>query len=94
MDAPQYVHDDVISSYLFYWTFYYTHHSDVGASRYVHVDVISSYSFYWMSCYTHHTDMYVPQYVSPVERKKGVTLLFLKSGTKHNKMQVTNQLHK
>jgi hypothetical protein len=31
-----------------------------------------------MSYYTHHRDMYVPHYVSPVERKKGVTLLFYK----------------
>jgi hypothetical protein len=47
-----------------------------------------------MPYYTHHRGIYVPQYVSPVERKKGVTLLFLKSGKKHNEMQVTNQLHK
>jgi hypothetical protein len=37
-----------------------------------------------MFYYIHHRDRYVPQYVCPVERKKGVILLFLKSGEKHN----------
>jgi len=38
MDAPQYVHVDVPSVYLCYWTFYYTHHSNMDAPQYVHVD--------------------------------------------------------
>jgi len=44
--------------------------------QYVHVDVPSAYVCSWMSYYTHHKDMHVLQYVSPVERIKGVILLF------------------
>jgi hypothetical protein len=29
-----------------------------------------------MFYYMHHRDRYVPQYVTPVERKKGVILIF------------------
>jgi len=39
MDAPQYVHVDVPSSYLFPWMFYRKHHSDMDAPQYVHVHV-------------------------------------------------------
>jgi hypothetical protein len=46
MDAPQYVHVDVPSGYLFGWMFYYTHHSDMDTLQYVNVDVISSDFWY------------------------------------------------
>jgi len=35
MDTPQYVYADVPSDYLFYWIFYYTHHSDMYVPQYV-----------------------------------------------------------
>jgi hypothetical protein len=41
MDAPQYVHADVSSSYLCPYMFYYTYHSGMDAPQYVHVDVTS-----------------------------------------------------
>jgi len=76
MDTPQYVHPYVTSDYMFYWMFYYTHHSDMKDPQYVHVDVPSDYMFYWMYYYTHHRDMYIPQYVSYVKKKKEVILQF------------------
>jgi len=48
MDAPQYVHVDIPSVYMFYWMFYYTLHIDMDAPQYVHADVPSVYMFYWM----------------------------------------------
>jgi hypothetical protein len=44
MDAPQYVHDDVIAEFHFAGTFSYTHHSDMDAPQYVHADVYSKLS--------------------------------------------------
>jgi len=38
MDAPQYVHVDVLSDSLCHWTFYYTYHSHMDATEYVLVD--------------------------------------------------------
>ena len=92
MDAPQYVHDDVPAENFCEWMSYYTYHSDMDAPQYVHVDVPSVHTCSCMSYYTHHKDMYVPQYVNPVERRKGLTLLFYKKRNKHNEMEVTNQL--
>jgi hypothetical protein len=45
MDAPQYVHVDVPSGYLYGRMFYYIHHSDMDAPQYVHVDGPSGYPF-------------------------------------------------
>jgi len=43
MDVPHYVNDDVRSGSLFYWTFYYTHRTDMDAPQYVHVDEPADY---------------------------------------------------
>ena len=94
MDALQYVHADVTEETFCEWMFYYTNHSHMDIPQYVHVDVPSDYACSCMSYYTHHKDMYVPHYVTPVERRKGVILLFYKKWYKHNEMQVANQLHK
>ena len=76
MDAHQYVHSYVPSDNMFYWMFYYTHHSDMEDPQYVYVDVPSDYMFNWMYYYTHHRDMHIPQYVSYVKKKKEVILQF------------------
>ena len=78
MDAPQYVYVDVISGTAVARMSYYTHHKHMDAPQDVHFDVPSVYTCYRMSYYTHHKDMYVPQYVYPVERKKGVIIVFKK----------------
>jgi hypothetical protein len=41
MDAPLYVHVDVLSDVAVAWMFYYTHHSGMDTPQYVNVDVIS-----------------------------------------------------
>ena len=79
MDAPQYVHYYVPSDNMFYWMFYYTHHSDMEDPQYVHVDVPLDYMFNLMYYYTHHRDMHIPQYVSYVKKKRG-NITILKTG--------------
>jgi len=41
MDPSQNVHVDVLSSYIWYWMFYYTLHSNTDVSQYAHADVPS-----------------------------------------------------
>jgi len=43
MDAPQYVHVDVLSDYLLNWMFFYTNHNYMDATQYVHIDEHSDY---------------------------------------------------
>jgi len=42
MDAPQYVHADVLSNVPFSRLFNYTHHSDMDAPKFEHTDVPST----------------------------------------------------
>jgi len=77
MDAPQYVHPYVPSDCMLYWTFHYTHHSNMEAPQYVHTDVPSDYMFYWKYYLAHHSDMYIPQYVSYIKKKKGSNITIL-----------------
>jgi len=46
MDAPQYVHADVLSLAVVERMFYYTHYSDKGAPQYGNVDVPSDYFYH------------------------------------------------
>ena len=76
MDPRQYLHHYVTSDSMFYWMFYYTHHSDRKDPQYVHADVPSDCISYLMYYYRHHRDMYIPQCISYVKKKERVILQF------------------